>query len=171
MNLTFLRNFLCFTNHMSITGAARELKLSPSTIFVQLQQLQKMLGKDLYYQGSDGLKLTRAGHELAILQRELTEKASDFEAFVLNKSKSVNLIFAANANLMLYWIKPLLGNLRQENFSLYLRTYELPMAAEHILEAKIHFALGECFKVPSDLIFTPLIDCHYCLVGQIVVLG
>ncbi|MFW7379657.1 MAG: LysR family transcriptional regulator [Oligoflexus sp.] len=165
MNLTFLRNFLCFTEHMSIAAAARELKLSPSTVFVQLQQLQKMVGKDLYYQSSEGLKLTSAGQELAKLQREISEMTHDFETQVVCDARPTSLIFASNANLMLSWIRPSLTTLLNQGMTLHLRTYEWAMAQEHLLDGKVHLALGECFHVPTDLVFTPLMECHYCLFG------
>ena len=165
MNTTLLRNFLCFTEHMNMTAAARELKLSPSTIFVQLQHLQKTLGKDLYYQTQDGLKLTQAGQELARLQREITEMVGDFKAQIDATCESTSLVFACNANLMVSWVKPILTQLLRYPINLQLKTYEWPLAMEHLQESKVNLVLGECFEIPGGLTFTPLRQCHYCLFG------
>lgn len=73
MNWNDVRYFLAVTRHGSLTGAAREVKASPSTVARRIETLEAALRTRLFERRPDGYELTEIG-------RTMVEKAMAIEA-------------------------------------------------------------------------------------------
>ncbi|MBB4000337.1 LysR family transcriptional regulator [Aureimonas pseudogalii] len=73
MNWNDVRYFLAVTRHGGLTGAAREMKASPSTVARRVETLEAALRTRLFERKPDGYELTEAG-------RAMVEKATAIEA-------------------------------------------------------------------------------------------
>ncbi|RWB37275.1 MAG: LysR family transcriptional regulator, partial [Mesorhizobium sp.] len=73
MNWNDVRHFLAVTRHGGLTGAAREVKASPSTVARRVETLEAALRTRLFERKPDGYELTEAG-------RAMVEKAMAIEA-------------------------------------------------------------------------------------------
>jgi LysR family glycine cleavage system transcriptional activator len=63
--LTAIRAFEAAARHLSMTGAARELSVTPGAISRQIRELEQSLGVTLFLRQPQGLVLTTAGETLA----------------------------------------------------------------------------------------------------------
>ena len=60
-NLQQLRGFLAVANTASITEAAQQLRLTPSSVSIQIKKLEQELGVQLFERARKGLILTGSG--------------------------------------------------------------------------------------------------------------
>jgi len=81
MNATFrqLRLFLAFSEHLSVTAAARACHVTQPTASMQLRELAEGVGMPLYEQVGKRLYLTPAGEALARTARAMMDEWSAFE--------------------------------------------------------------------------------------------
>lgn len=63
--LTAIRAFEAAARHLSMTGAARELSVTPGAVSRQIRELEQSLGVTLFLRQAQGLVLTTAGGTLA----------------------------------------------------------------------------------------------------------
>ncbi|UPY36516.1 LysR family transcriptional regulator [Sediminicoccus sp. KRV36] len=63
--LTAIRAFEAAARHLSMTGAARELSVTPGAVSRQIRELEQSLGVTLFLRQAQGLVLTTAGETLA----------------------------------------------------------------------------------------------------------
>ncbi|MBN9552727.1 MAG: LysR family transcriptional regulator [Alphaproteobacteria bacterium] len=73
MNWNDVRYFIAVTRHGGLTGAARAMKASPSTVARRIETLEVALGTRLFERRPDGYELTEAG-------QGMVEKAMAIEA-------------------------------------------------------------------------------------------
>ena len=78
--LTFkqIRGFDAALRSGSISGAARELHLTPPAVSLQLRDLESAIGIPLIERAENGLRPTSAGRELADLSRDLSARMGRF---------------------------------------------------------------------------------------------
>lgn len=81
MNATFrqLRLFLVFSQHLSVTAAARACHVTQPTASMQLKELSEGIGLPLYEQVGKRLYLTDAGEALARTARAMMDEWTAFE--------------------------------------------------------------------------------------------
>ena len=63
--LTAIRAFEAAARHLSMTGAARELSVTPGAVSRQIRELEQSLGVTLFLRQPQGLVLTTAGETLS----------------------------------------------------------------------------------------------------------
>ncbi|MGX8011902.1 LysR family transcriptional regulator [Mesorhizobium sp. ORM8.1] len=82
MNWNDIRFFLAVARHGGLTGAAREVRASPSTVARRIETLEAALHTRLFERRPDGYALTKAGHDMvdkaAALETGMTELENRF---------------------------------------------------------------------------------------------
>jgi LysR family transcriptional regulator for metE and metH len=78
LTLKQLRGFDAVVEAGSVSGAARELHLTPPAVSLQLRDLETAIGLPLLERGDSGLAPTLAGQQLAGLSREIQDALSRF---------------------------------------------------------------------------------------------
>jgi LysR family transcriptional regulator for metE and metH len=78
LTLKQLRGFDAVVEAGSVSGAARELHLTPPAVSLQLRDLETAIGLPLLERGDSGLVPTLAGQQLAGLSREIQDALSRF---------------------------------------------------------------------------------------------
>ncbi len=68
--VTWLRTFEAAARHLSLSGAAQELSVTPAAVSQQVRLLENRLGVPLFVRHARGLRLTRAGEALVPACRE-----------------------------------------------------------------------------------------------------
>ena len=79
VSLRQVRGFLAVARHQSFTRAARELNVSQPALTVQVRGLEERVGLRLFDRDSRGVRITRAGRELA---RKLERLRDEFDAAI-----------------------------------------------------------------------------------------
>ena len=82
MNWDDLRFVLALHRHGSVAGAARALKVDPSTIGRRIAALEGELGAQLVQRQPEGMKLTEAGQEAAAAAEAMDARLTALEAKV-----------------------------------------------------------------------------------------
>jgi LysR family transcriptional regulator for metE and metH len=78
LTLKQLRGFDAVVEAGSVSGAARQLHLTPPAVSLQLRDLETAIGLPLLERGDSGLAPTLAGQQLAGLSREIQDALSRF---------------------------------------------------------------------------------------------
>ncbi|ASG25041.1 LysR family transcriptional regulator [Nitrospirillum viridazoti] len=114
LNLHHLRLFRAVAAEGTVTGAARQLNLSPSALSTQLRTLEDSLGHPLFERRGRGLILTEAGrialdHAVAIFRL-----AEDLSATLRNagggqRALRVGALATLSRNFQIGFLRPLLG--------------------------------------------------------------
>ncbi len=82
MNWNDVRYFLAVSRHGGLTGAAKELKVSPSTVARRIEMLEEALRTRLFERRTDGYELTESGRSMATkataIEASMSEMAGDF---------------------------------------------------------------------------------------------
>ena len=73
LNYQHLRYFWVAAREGSVTGAARRMRLSPSTVSSQIKQLEAWLGEPLFERRGRNLHLTVRGQVVAALDESMPE--------------------------------------------------------------------------------------------------
>ena len=89
ISLKQLRGFEAVVNTRSVSGAAREMHLTPPAISLQLRDLEATIGIPLLERSDGGLIPTRAGHELYAASLEIRDCLSGFGE-VINELRGVD---------------------------------------------------------------------------------
>ncbi len=82
MNWNDIRYFLAVSRHGGLTGAAKELKVSASTVARRIEALEEALRTRLFERHTDGYELTESGRSMAAkattIEASMTEMADEF---------------------------------------------------------------------------------------------
>lgn len=82
MNWNDIRYFLAVSRQGGLTGAAKELKVSPSTVARRIETLEEALRTRLFERRLDGYELTESGRSMAAkavtIEASMTEMADEF---------------------------------------------------------------------------------------------
>lgn len=82
MNWNDVRFFLAVSRHGGLTGAARQLKVSASTVARRIESLEEDLGTRLFDRSADGYELTARGQSMVAkamaIEASMIELADDF---------------------------------------------------------------------------------------------
>lgn len=97
MNLEYLKNFLCFAEHLNFTKAAESLYMAHTTLGRQIRSLEEQIGSKLYVQDKRSIKLTDAGIFLVSEGRKFLQQTEKLELSVrqIGEDTSLNLTMAS----------------------------------------------------------------------------
>jgi DNA-binding transcriptional LysR family regulator len=112
LNLNQLRVFNAISDELSITGAAKRLRISQPAVSKQLAELEQSIGSPLVDRLPRGIQLTAAGHLLAeharaIFQREQTAEVELARLLGLERG---HLAVGASTTIGSYLVPPVLGD-------------------------------------------------------------
>jgi LysR family transcriptional regulator, low CO2-responsive transcriptional regulator len=113
MHATFrqLQLFLSFTDHMSITAAARACHVTQPTVSMQLRELASQVGMPLYERIGKRIYLTAAGEALKLSARAMVQEWSSFEQHIdALKGKTRGQLRVAVVSTAKYFVPRLLGS-------------------------------------------------------------
>lgn len=114
LNLHHLRLFHAVAHESSLTGAARQLNLSPSALSAQLRTLEQSLGQDLFERQGRSLILTEAGrlaldHADAIFRTAADLTATLRETGRPRRALRVGALATLSRNFQMRFLRRLLG--------------------------------------------------------------
>ncbi|MEA1649005.1 LysR family transcriptional regulator [Nitrospirillum sp. BR 11164] len=114
LNLHHLRLFRAVASEGTVTGAARQLNLSPSALSTQLRTLEDSLGHDLFERRGRGLILTEAGRIALDHAGAIFRLAEDLSATLRNagggqRALRVGALATLSRNFQIGFLRPLLG--------------------------------------------------------------
>jgi LysR family transcriptional activator of nhaA len=114
LNLHHLRLFHAVAHEGSLTGAARQLNLSPSALSAQLRTLEQSLGQDLFERQGRSLILTEAGrlalgHADAIFRTAADLTATLRETGRPRRALRVGALATLSRNFQMRFLRRLLG--------------------------------------------------------------
>ncbi|WP_044558984.1 LysR family transcriptional regulator [Azospirillum sp. B4] len=114
LNLHHLRLFRAVAREGTVTGAARQLNLSPSALSTQLRTLEDTLGHDLFERRGRGLILTEAGRIALDHAEAIFRSAEDLAATLRNarggqRALRVGALATLSRNFQIGFLRPLLG--------------------------------------------------------------
>ncbi|WP_431267366.1 LysR family transcriptional regulator [Dankookia sp. P2] len=114
LNLHHLRLFHAVAHQGSLTGAARQLNLSPSALSAQLRTLEQSLGQDLFERRGRRLVVTEAGrlaldHADAIFRAAADLTATLRETGRPRRALRVGALATLSRNFQMRFLRPLLG--------------------------------------------------------------
>ncbi|MFY8092243.1 MAG: LysR family transcriptional regulator [Niveispirillum sp.] len=114
LNLHHLRLFRAVARDGTLTGAARQLNLSPSALSTQLRTLEDSLGHDLFDRQGRGLLLTEAGRIALDHAEAIFRTAEDLTATLRNtgggqRALRVGALATLSRNFQIGFLRPLLG--------------------------------------------------------------
>ena len=114
LNLHHLRLFRAVAHDGTLTGAARQLNLSPSALSTQLKALEASLGHDLFERRGRGLYLTEAGRIALDHADSIFQTADDLSATLAGTGRARHALrIGAQAtlsrNYQLQFLRPALG--------------------------------------------------------------
>ena|ERR1700733_1317577 len=91
MELKQLRTFVAVTKHGSVTDAAIDLALAPSSVSEQIRTLERSLGVPLFTRTARGMRLTAAGQRMLSWAPRLLDQADQARAEVTAAGKQLRL--------------------------------------------------------------------------------
>lgn len=128
LNYHHLRYFRAIATEGTLTGAARRLGVSQSSLSVQLRQLEESLGQSLFLRERKSLVLTEAG-QITLDYAETIFRAGDELVSVLSNRPTeskrvlrVGSVATLSRNFQLQFLRPLLG---RDDVELVLRSGSL----------------------------------------------
>ncbi len=115
LNYHHLRYFRAIAREGSLTGAARALNLSQSSISVQLRQLEESLGQPLFHRQSKSLVLTEAGRIALEYAETIFRTGEELVDVITNRVRDRQLLLRVGAvstlsrNFQTGLLRPLFG--------------------------------------------------------------
>lgn len=114
LNLHHLRLFRAVARDGTLTGAARQLNLSPSALSTQLRTLEEQLGHDLFERQGRGLILTEAGRIALDHAEAIFRTAEDLSATLRNtaggrRALRIGALATLSRNFQIGFLRPLLA--------------------------------------------------------------
>lgn len=114
LNLHHLRLFRAVARDGTLTGAARQLNLSPSALSTQLRTLEEHLGHDLFERQGRGLILTEAGRIALDHAEAIFRTAEDLSATLRNaaggrRALRIGALATLSRNFQIGFLRPLLA--------------------------------------------------------------
>ena len=107
MNLIHLKHFLVFSKHLNLKYAAEELYMTQPTLHAQLKTLAQNMGGALYHKKGRNLVLTKRGHKLIDLGRDLIQRAEWLETEI-NQMTHATIVISTGLGALTYLLSPML---------------------------------------------------------------
>ncbi len=147
MNLNQLRVFKAISDAMSITGAARLLRISQPAVSKQLAELEQALGTPLVDRLSRGIQLTAAGNLLASHARRIFQAEHEAEGALaeLLGLEGGSLSVGASTTIGSYLVPRVLGDFhtRHPKVNVQLVIGNTQAITEALLDRQIDVGLTE----------------------------
>lgn len=155
-----LRAFVAIAKLGTLTRAAESLFLSPPSISLQLQALERELGTHLVERGRRRITLTHAGQALFEQARPLVEGLDSLDArfhATLEGLGSGELTIAAGTSTIQYLLPPLVAGYREKfpGVRLQLANVTGKDGLALLRSNAADFAVGSMLDVPHDLSYQP----------------
>lgn len=152
--LSAARTFEAVARTMSITGAARDLNVTPSAVSQQLRLLEEYLGVSLVDRGPRSFALTQHGQQLfPSFSHGLDLIARACETL---KGKETTLALSTLPSFATRWLNPRLGSfgVGQNNFHLYISTsVHLIDFSKETFDVAIRYGDGRYPDLVCDFLF------------------
>ena len=156
-----LRGFACAAQHGNISKAARQLKVSPASVSVQIKSLERDLGAQLFHRNGPRIALSEEGARLLAIALPLVEGIDELpELFAATESERARteLKIAANTTTLNFILPNLLKPLLKRQPDLFVDVHhaEQSEAVEKIRKREVELALlpkREHLPLPADLQF------------------
>ena len=164
MNYEWLESFVCFSERLNFTHAAKELHISQPALHVQIRKLGEELGLALYERRGRRLYLTVEGERLASYGRAIRTQEQELLA-ELHKGPAGPIVLAAGQGAFLYLLGAAIRRFPKQTWPLELEPSSGPEALRKVRESRAHLAVLVSDEPLYDLEATTLRT-----VGQMVVL-
>lgn len=110
--VNWLRAFEAAARHVSFTGAAQELGVTPSAVSQQVRLLEQHLGRVLFYRLPRSLRLAEAGEAYLPLVRDAFDRLAASTAEIFGDRAGGRLKVKATAAFAVFWLMPRLPRFR-----------------------------------------------------------
>lgn len=107
--------------HGSFTKAAAELHLTQSAISRQVAQLERFLGKKLFFREPRALRLTVSGQQYAEQVQRLLVRCAEATEDVMKRKGQVELTVACSSGVAVLWLTPRLAAFRARHPDFHVR--------------------------------------------------
>ncbi|MCP5072422.1 MAG: LysR family transcriptional regulator [Rhodobacteraceae bacterium] len=126
MNLRHLKYFLATAESGQVSRAASELNISQSSVTNAIQELETILGAQLFQRSASGMELTDAGREFLASSYEILDKVEDAKKLTQKRSdKGGKISIAATYTVIGYFLPYHLDRLAHLHPNLELQLHEL----------------------------------------------
>ncbi|MFN7054770.1 LysR family transcriptional regulator [Hyphomonas sp.] len=117
LNWDTLRVFRIVAELSSMSAAATRLKESPPTISRKIDELEAVLGTQLFFRTRRGVELTEEGKVVLRFAHQMAEAASTLHEKAADRGSPVEgaITFATGDGIGPYWIAPRIGEFQKEN--------------------------------------------------------
>jgi len=156
-----LRAFCHAAQTGSVSKAAQRLKLSQPTVSLQIQALEKDLGKLLFERCGPKIKLTPAGELLLEMAQPLVDgfsRLSESFSARLDEVHSGPLDIASGEATLLYILPDIIKSFSDEFSQIDVRLHNVTgHDGLALLRAdEVDFAVGSMIDVPDDMVYHPI---------------
>ncbi|MCP5073525.1 MAG: LysR family transcriptional regulator [Rhodobacteraceae bacterium] len=126
MNLRHLKYFLATAESGQVSRAASELNISQSSVTNAIQELEAILGVQLFQRSASGMELTDVGREFLASSYEILNKVEEAKKLTLKRSdKRGKISIAATYTVIGYFLPYHLDRLAQIHPNLEVQLHEL----------------------------------------------
>ena len=165
LDLDRLRSFVCFSELLSFTRAAKALGLSQPALHAQVAKLADELGVVLYLRQGRQLVLTEQGEQTAAFGREILERIAIFGASIRGEMPQAAITLAAGEGSYLNLLGPAIrAFIRQSSTPLRLITANREETIEAVRLGRAHVGVTVGAVPDEDLVQHKL-----ARVGQVLV--
>ena len=165
MNLTNLRAFIVFAEHLNFTHAAESLHVTQPALHAKVKSLAKELGVELYVRVGRQLKLTEDGERVLAFGRELTEQCETFYGELHGVGRKEPVVLAAGEGAYLYLLGEGISRfLAQKSAPLRLLTRNSMDTVKAVRTGEAHLGVAVLRSLPKGVDVTPLASFDYRLV-------
>ncbi|AVH45632.1 LysR family transcriptional regulator [Agrobacterium tumefaciens] len=144
MNLRQLESFLAIANLGNFAAAAERLCVTQSTISARIQELEQILGVELFDRSQRTARLTLKGRELRPYAEQVVELTSEIRRMVGAKAALAGVMRVGVAELVaISWLPDLVGAVRDEypNIKLEFEVGLNPFLLDGIRSGSLDFAM------------------------------
>lgn len=127
---SWLRMFEVAARHLSFTGAAAELQVTPSAVSQQIRMLERRLGKELFHRHPRGLRLTVAGETLVPVCRETFDRLDTALLELFGRRDGQQLVIRVALGFTRSWLLQRLATFANANPDLHIRMVASVWAGE-----------------------------------------
>ena len=163
MELQQLRGFLTVARTASITEAAHQLHLTPSSISVQIKKLEQELGVRLFNRGRNRLTLTASGKLFLENVSPAMENLRRAETMVKDTAGPLtgNIVIASVYDIKQYYL-PMLASFAKsyKDINLTILTRDNTEILSLLTSGQVDFAMARMTPPPSQFFTYPLITTH-----------
>jgi DNA-binding transcriptional LysR family regulator len=147
--------------HRSITGAAKALNISASSISSAIDAIEIQTNKKLFKRlPSKGISTTQFGHVFLSNARQLLKAHRSFEEAVDGQAKAINGAvrmgcFTPAAPIILPLITKSVAD-SHPGISIHFTEGDVARNMRHVVDSKIDLAIGVSANLPSSINFVPM---------------